>query len=277
MDAVMEALDSGIKKIVTIADGIPLHEMLKIRTQAIATNAMVIGGNTSGVISPGKAMMGSLPYWIERVCKKGKHGRNDQKRLPDQRSYRDNNQTSEAVTGFGCSVLAMPFITALLRMYFFRTFDTAFLNKFLALFIIIVSALQLVLRIFFNNKKPGPLRGVKVVPYYAALTAGGIVHGMFSTGGPLVVLYASRALPDKGQFRATLCLIWTLLNTLIIAAYITEGRITGEIAANFGILLPFVVLGIIAGEKIHHRLGAGLFSLLVFGTLVLTGFFMIFL
>jgi len=74
MDAVMEALDSGIKKIVTIADGIPLHEMLKIRAAAIANNAMIIGGNTSGVISPGKAMMGSLPYWIERVYKKGNIG-----------------------------------------------------------------------------------------------------------------------------------------------------------------------------------------------------------
>ena len=74
LDAVMEALDSGIKKIVTIADGIPLHEMMKIRTAAIANNAMVIGGNTSGVISPGRAMMGSLPYWIERVYKKGNIG-----------------------------------------------------------------------------------------------------------------------------------------------------------------------------------------------------------
>ena len=74
MDAVMEALDSGIKKIVTIADGIPLHEMLKIRAAAIANNAMVIGGNTSGVISPGRAMMGALPYWIERVYKKGNIG-----------------------------------------------------------------------------------------------------------------------------------------------------------------------------------------------------------
>ena len=74
MDAVMEALDGGIRKIVTIADGIPLHEMLKIRAAALSHNAMVIGGNTSGVISPGKAMMGSLPYWIERVYKKGNIG-----------------------------------------------------------------------------------------------------------------------------------------------------------------------------------------------------------
>lgn len=73
-DAVMEALDSGIKKIVTIADGIPLHEMVEIRQAAKAVGAYVIGGNTSGVISPGKAMMGFFPYWIERVYKPGRIG-----------------------------------------------------------------------------------------------------------------------------------------------------------------------------------------------------------
>ncbi len=73
-DAVMEALDAGIKKVVTIADGIPLHEMVLIRQAAKEHNAMVVGGNTSGVISPKLAMMGSFPYWIERVYKKGNIG-----------------------------------------------------------------------------------------------------------------------------------------------------------------------------------------------------------
>jgi succinyl-CoA synthetase alpha subunit len=73
-DAVFEALDAGIKKIVTVGDGIPLHEMVQIREAAKRHGAMVIGGNTSGVISPGKAMMGFFPYWIERVYKPGKVG-----------------------------------------------------------------------------------------------------------------------------------------------------------------------------------------------------------
>ncbi len=73
-DAVMEALHAGIKKIVTIADGIPLHDMILIRQAAKEYNAMVIGGNTSGVISPERAMMGSFPYWIDRVYKKGNIG-----------------------------------------------------------------------------------------------------------------------------------------------------------------------------------------------------------
>ncbi len=73
-DAVMEALNAGIKKIVTIADGIPLHEMVLIRQAAKEHNALVVGGNTSGVISPKQAMMGSFPHWIERVYKKGNIG-----------------------------------------------------------------------------------------------------------------------------------------------------------------------------------------------------------
>jgi succinyl-CoA synthetase alpha subunit len=73
-DAVFEALDSGIRKIVTIADGIPLHEMVQIRAAARSNGAMVVGGNTSGVISPGTAMMGMFPYWIERVYTPGRIG-----------------------------------------------------------------------------------------------------------------------------------------------------------------------------------------------------------
>ncbi len=73
-DAVFEALDAGIKKIVTIADGIPLHEALEIRAAAVSCGARVIGGNTSGVISPGRAMMGMFPFWIDRVYKPGRIG-----------------------------------------------------------------------------------------------------------------------------------------------------------------------------------------------------------
>ncbi len=73
-DAVFEALDSGIEKIVTIADGIPLQDAIQIRKAALSCGARVVGGNTSGVISPGLAMMGMFPYWIERVYKSGRVG-----------------------------------------------------------------------------------------------------------------------------------------------------------------------------------------------------------
>lgn len=100
MDAVMESLDSGIRLIVTLADGIPLHEQAKIRAAALANNAVVIGGNTSGLIAPGKAMMGSIPYWIERVYKPGRIG------IMTRSGSLTNEVTAMVVAaGFGVSTL----------------------------------------------------------------------------------------------------------------------------------------------------------------------------
>lgn len=99
-DAVFEALDAGIKKIVTIADGIPIHECLQIRSAAHSCGAMVIGGNTSGVISPGKGMAGCIPYWIERVYRRGSIG------VMTRSGSLTNEVTAEVVKGgFGVSTL----------------------------------------------------------------------------------------------------------------------------------------------------------------------------
>lgn len=73
-DAIFEALDAGIKKIVVTAEGIAVHDALELRTEALAKGAMVIGGNTTGVVTPGVAMMGFIPYWIDRVYKPGRIG-----------------------------------------------------------------------------------------------------------------------------------------------------------------------------------------------------------
>jgi len=73
-DAVFEALDAGIKKIVVIAEGIPVHDAMQMRRAALSEGAMLVGGNTSGVIVPGVAMMGMFPYWMEHVYRKGDVG-----------------------------------------------------------------------------------------------------------------------------------------------------------------------------------------------------------
>jgi succinyl-CoA synthetase alpha subunit len=73
-DAVYEALDAGIRTVVVLCEGIPVHDALRIRKAALSQDAMVIGGNTSGVISTGEAMMGFFPYWIERVYRPGRIG-----------------------------------------------------------------------------------------------------------------------------------------------------------------------------------------------------------
>ena len=73
-DAIYEALNAGIGTVVVLCEGIPLHDALRIRRASLSEGAMVIGGNTSGVLSTGQAMMGFFPYWIERVYRPGRIG-----------------------------------------------------------------------------------------------------------------------------------------------------------------------------------------------------------
>jgi succinyl-CoA synthetase alpha subunit len=60
-DAILEAIDAGIKSIIVITERIPIHDMLEVRARAEEEDVLVIGGNTPGVISPGKCLVGMLP------------------------------------------------------------------------------------------------------------------------------------------------------------------------------------------------------------------------
>lgn len=98
--AIFEALNAGVKTIVVTAEGIPLHEMIQIRKVAKAMNAMVIGGNTTGIIATGRAMMGFFPYWLERVYKPGRVG------VMTRSGSLTNEITAEIVkAGFGSSAV----------------------------------------------------------------------------------------------------------------------------------------------------------------------------
>ncbi|MDI6839494.1 MAG: succinate--CoA ligase subunit alpha [bacterium] len=60
-DAILEAIYAGIKTVIVITERIPIHDMLIVRKAAKENNTLVIGGNTPGVISPGKSLVGMLP------------------------------------------------------------------------------------------------------------------------------------------------------------------------------------------------------------------------
>ncbi len=73
-DAVFESLDAGIRKMVTLADGIPLRDQMEIRSHALHVGAMVIGANCAGTATIGEAMLGFLPVWLDYVYKPGSVG-----------------------------------------------------------------------------------------------------------------------------------------------------------------------------------------------------------
>ncbi len=61
-DAIIEAADAGIKLIVVITEGIPIHDSLRAINYARSRGARVIGPNCPGVITPGEAKLGIMPH-----------------------------------------------------------------------------------------------------------------------------------------------------------------------------------------------------------------------
>ena len=224
----------------------------------------------------------------------------------------------EAVTGFGCTVLAFPMVLAitgdinytkivltiigwLLALYFvitkfkkinwrqfliiaglailgfpigiylFDIVNTYVLKKALGVFITISASVQLYkLFVATRESRFNPLN-------YAYLFLGGVVHGVFATGGPLVVLYSAKKLPDKGEFRATMCLLWTTLNFGLICRFFSSGALTAQIGYDILLLIPSLVLGLIVGEKIHKKIKDVVFKKITFAMLFVIGIVMIFL
>jgi uncharacterized membrane protein YfcA len=254
------------------------------------------------------------------------------------------SHTIESVTGFGCTVLAFPFVIFLmddleqakiilsilawvLAAYFvvtkfkyiywkqfgiiimvaglgmpvgmliFKSFGAASLKKALGIFIVISAAIQLYKSIVHTRAGRTTRATAKALAWastravtratvkiaraiyrffgYIFLFAGGIVHGAFAVGGPLVVLYSAKKIPDKGQFRATMCLLWTTLNTILMLQFMFERKLTLEIGRNLLVLIPFLIAGIIAGEAIHNKVNEALFKKIVFASLLLVGIVMV--
>ena len=60
-DAILEAVDAGIKLIVCITEGIPILQMLRVKAAMAGTGALLIGPNCPGVITPGECKIGIMP------------------------------------------------------------------------------------------------------------------------------------------------------------------------------------------------------------------------
>jgi succinyl-CoA synthetase alpha subunit/malate-CoA ligase subunit alpha len=63
-DAIMEAIDAGIKVIVVITDGVPVQDMVRVKRYLKGHDAIIIGPNTAGIITPGECKVGIMPAHI---------------------------------------------------------------------------------------------------------------------------------------------------------------------------------------------------------------------
>ena len=70
-DAILEALDAGIKVIAAITEGVPVIDMVRVYEKIRASDAVLIGPNCPGLITPGECKIGIMPGYIHNPGKVG--------------------------------------------------------------------------------------------------------------------------------------------------------------------------------------------------------------
>jgi uncharacterized membrane protein YfcA len=129
------------------------------------------------------------------------------------------------------------------------------------------------LKMLFGGKSKG-----SDVKNYVGLIAGflgGCLGGMFSTGGPPVVIYLDRRIKDKRIFRATLILHFLISNTWQCATLFYARLINEEVLKFVLYLLPAFIIGNFIGSVLHIKINQVLFNKVIALVLVITGAFLI--
>lgn len=149
------------------------------------------------------------------------------------------------------------------------------LKWILAVFMVAIGTHGLI-RQFAKSKSDGPISESKKRWLSGFVTLGGVMQGAFGAGGPLIVIYATRAFRGKGVFRCTLCLLWATLNPILIATRWAAGkRIDMAVLKIVAICLPSMLLGLVLGSIAHHKADEVTFRRIVYAVLVLSGVMLI--
>ncbi|MCR5301216.1 MAG: sulfite exporter TauE/SafE family protein [Lachnospiraceae bacterium] len=121
-------------------------------------------------------------------------------------------------------------------------------------------------RLFFPSGKELP----KILRFTALILAG-LMQGMFTSGGPFLVIYSVSAIPDKTRFRATMSTVWTVINTYMVISMFRKGMYANGAGWLVVYSMVPVALAILLGKKVADRLNHELFLKVIYALLMVSG------
>lgn len=105
----------------------------------------------------------------------------------------------------------------------------------------------------------------------ALLIAAGIVHGMYVCGGPLLISYLTRKLPEKNAFRATISTVWIFLNGMLLFSHILSGYWTPSAIRSGAVSIPFLLGSMFIGGRLYRHMSQEFFIFLTYVLLLIAG------
>jgi len=70
-DAILEAIDSKLKLVVAVTDGVPVRDMQRVKRELSHSKTRLIGPNCPGVITAGACKMGIMPGYVHKPGRVG--------------------------------------------------------------------------------------------------------------------------------------------------------------------------------------------------------------
>lgn len=98
----------------------------------------------------------------------------------------------------------------------------------------------------------------------------GLTHGLFASGGPLLVFALAGSKLDKAQLRATLLSVWFSLNLMLTLIFAWQGQLAPALP-DILFYSPMVIGGLVIGDFLHHRVAEHHFRQCVYGVLTVIG------
>ena len=205
-----------------------------------------------------------------------------------------------ALTGFGCTILAMPFlipvlgievakplllIMGTLQPLFIVVYARKYIRWDILKIILILSGIGLPLGFYLYAYLPqgillitlgvvmlfasfmglARLKGIQfnAIPNIVLLILvfiGGILQGAFVSGGPLIVIYASMVLTDKDEFRVSLSVLWLILNSITIAQSLITNQFTPDVNTLILWNIPFLIIAVWYGNVLASKISKRVFD-----------------